>query len=1367
MAIIAISAYSTPSKPVVMFRLDDVQSWWCEDIAQTVVHQFLSANVPINLGVIGKNLDQSSSMVSFLQSLSGNPLVEFSSHSQKHETFAGQTQTWQEYDLQESISTIHSVTGISPNSFIPPFNAYDDVTFDALNNVGMNIMSGECVWYPEGSEYYGTPVYCPDGSDVVAPNIMVDGVYSLPTGAVLGGLDYWTDYLLPPSLSSALGWINAQIERQGFSVVMLHPVEFATSTDCSVQNTHKLAALQRLLMYGQQHWDIRTFTDGAMQISSQVPTPSPSIPPTTKHPSVSPSPTPSPTPTRPKVAFRLENVQAWWCEDVFQAVVNEFISYNLPLTIGFIGSYLDQSASMVSYLQSIAGNPLIDYASNSLEFESFEGKTLSWQEDDLKQSKSIIESVVSGYAVSFIPPFNRYDHNTITAMKNQAYDLISSKCNWNRQTSPNAGTPIDCTEGDDVVAPNIIMDGVYHLPAGAVMGDDLYWSDPSRPASLEYSLSWIESQLANQGFSVVRLQPVEFSGDSTCSTVNADKIDVLRELLNYTACHYNSFNLQGLADALTQDMGTFAPTPAATLNPSALPTYSPTHAPAPTLTLMEDFDSLAKWEEHIDGETGIVSLTPASSKEEGYVSFDLSYCPTCYSSQIKLASHLRSLVIPDNEGVHWIGFRMRIPGSWEHDGISELAYLMELMRGDRVDDTHPLLALAMYKGTKLYIQSCGAELPTDAPTCQHQEVYDVKKNVWTNWVIRINLNCDKNKVGSVEVWVDGESVFNKRPRFTSFCDENPPYVKLGISNVAWRRKEESPTLCPAGFDGGYFNERCYKFISAKDDWNDAKATCEARGGWLATIDDKDTYEYIESTFNPTQTSIFWIGYSDMAHEKNWVWENGESTGYTMWDSGEPNNYYGKSDCAIIYSNGKMRDRVCSDKYDFLCETYSNEASEETEISLSCPEGFEGGYHDGFCYKISSDKEKWDDAKDECEEAGGWLATIPDESTYKYITKTFGVGARGTYWLGYNDIAHEGSWVYDHDGSTGYALWDRYEPSGGSSDCAIVYCGSKMRDRKCSDKNYFLCQTKAVEPTPRDDDGDVGSCCSSEFSSGYYDNKCYGFVSAKDDWKDAKATCEARGGWLATIPDEDTYKYIERMFNPRSTCTFWLGYNDIDHEGTWEWENGLSVGYTDWDKGEPNNSGGRSDCAILYGTGKMRDRQCTDKYQFLCQSDATCPSNDDSPTETGGYSVQFSDLNVGNDDSCYNEVYTGDISSRTCTHVYSDTSSDTSSTSTESSGSSSDHELLLGTFVLLTILVVAILVAGLYVLRRNSRDDGNNPDPSRRSSRLPSTPFVTVESGLSRSSKDRKSSFTTDNIMTKSPYQFEQFKNPVHEDEEHL
>merc|ERR1712000_639648 len=121
-----------------------------------------------------------------------------------------------------------------------------------------------------------------------------------------------------------------------------------------------------------------------------------------------------------------------------------------------------------------------------------------------------------------------------------------------------------------------------------------------------------------------------------------------------------------------------------------------------------------------------------------------------------------------------------------------------------------------------------------------------------------------------------------------------------------------------------------------------------------------------------------------------------------------------------------------------------------------------------------------------------------------------------------------------------------------------------------------------------------------------------------------------------------------------------------------------------------------------------------------------------------------------------------ISSRTCTHVYSDTSSDTSSTSTESSGSSSDHELLLGTFVLLTILVV-----GLYVLRKNSRDDGNNPDPSRRSSRLPSTPFVTVESGLSRSSKDRKSSFTTDNIMTKSPYQFEQFKNPVHEDEEHL
>jgi hypothetical protein len=46
---------------------------------------------------------------------------------------------------------------------------------------------------------------------VVAPDIVRGGVHMLPTGAVLGGIDYWTNFLLNASLAEAINWIELQI----------------------------------------------------------------------------------------------------------------------------------------------------------------------------------------------------------------------------------------------------------------------------------------------------------------------------------------------------------------------------------------------------------------------------------------------------------------------------------------------------------------------------------------------------------------------------------------------------------------------------------------------------------------------------------------------------------------------------------------------------------------------------------------------------------------------------------------------------------------------------------------------------------------------------------------------------------------------------------------------------------------------------------------------------------------------------------------------------------------------------------------------------------------------------------------------------
>ena len=130
---------------------------------------------------------------------------------------------------------------------------------------------------------------------------------------------------------------------------MLHPVEFATSNACTDLN-NKFTQLREVFAYGRDKWDFMTFADQKAAITgtatTAVPTASPTLSPT-KAPSLTVAPTieptipvtPSPTSSvaRPAVSFRLDDVQAWWCEEIVKDVVDEFLAEGVPINLGLIG----------------------------------------------------------------------------------------------------------------------------------------------------------------------------------------------------------------------------------------------------------------------------------------------------------------------------------------------------------------------------------------------------------------------------------------------------------------------------------------------------------------------------------------------------------------------------------------------------------------------------------------------------------------------------------------------------------------------------------------------------------------------------------------------------------------------------------------------------------------------------------------------------------------------------------------------------------------------------------------------------------------------------------------------------------------------
>eukprot|EP00602_Paraphysomonas_sp_CaronLab_P002858 CAMPEP_0185029044 /NCGR_PEP_ID=MMETSP1103-20130426/15118_1 /TAXON_ID=36769 /ORGANISM="Paraphysomonas bandaiensis, Strain Caron Lab Isolate" /LENGTH=301 /DNA_ID=CAMNT_0027563653 /DNA_START=46 /DNA_END=948 /DNA_ORIENTATION=+ len=253
--------------PAVVIRLDDVLTFWCEEMSKAAIEATISMDVPISMGVIGVDLDKHQSFASYLRKVAENDLVEVLSHSYSHDVYAGSTLEWQENDLNDAQDIIEDVTRQSPVTFIPPTNVYDSNTLKALReHETIRVMSAQCSW---SRTEPGETVVCGDGSDVVAPNITYDGLYMLPAGAVLGDTGYWNNYLLPANASIAADWIEAQIAAQGFSVLMLHPVEFATESTCTNLDTEKIAALQEVIRYGQGRWQFLSFTDAVEYISGE------------------------------------------------------------------------------------------------------------------------------------------------------------------------------------------------------------------------------------------------------------------------------------------------------------------------------------------------------------------------------------------------------------------------------------------------------------------------------------------------------------------------------------------------------------------------------------------------------------------------------------------------------------------------------------------------------------------------------------------------------------------------------------------------------------------------------------------------------------------------------------------------------------------------------------------------------------------------------------------------------------------------------------------------------------------------------------------------------------------------------------------
>lgn len=233
----------------VAFRLDDLQADVQNANSQRVSDVFLDRKVRLTTGIITRfftaGFGATEVAIGNAQKAAGN---ELANHTVSHEISLASTEAEIIAEVGPAQTDIDTVWGVTPVTYIVPHYEYGEATIDAMKGLPpLSIVSGRCAW-SHGSTTAEHPKYClPDDDVTVAGGIVQEGIARLPAGAVLGcDADYFDAWGADVSTECALGWMDAQLENQSFSVLVLHPQEF-TSED-------HWTALDGVLDHAEANW---------------------------------------------------------------------------------------------------------------------------------------------------------------------------------------------------------------------------------------------------------------------------------------------------------------------------------------------------------------------------------------------------------------------------------------------------------------------------------------------------------------------------------------------------------------------------------------------------------------------------------------------------------------------------------------------------------------------------------------------------------------------------------------------------------------------------------------------------------------------------------------------------------------------------------------------------------------------------------------------------------------------------------------------------------------------------------------------------------------------------------------------------------
>lgn len=474
----------------VAFRLDDTQDYFLNGAQIDILNMFAQKQSSLTIGIIANVFGDDQKLVSLIKDMlvNGNFDLEIANHSWTHRMMTVLTKDQQADDFAKSNKKIHNVLGVTPTTFIPPENLYNDDTLAILKQNNFTQISSHTLTSK-------------------APPFQKSSLYYFPAATQTSILDRQEANWKVQSIDKVLDEINESLFNYGYAVVMMHPHEFSTYSDGVYQNKVNQTQVQQLglLIDKVKSQGLKIVTiDEISSFDKPVPQKQPT------------AITPKEPLTCNCVAFRMDNIQDFYLNDVQNTAISKFGEKNTPLTISIIGKFFGSDPKTVNLIKEKIQNktPLIKIANRGWEYVDHATYDKDKQAASIQKTNDKILRVLAIKPVTFVPPLDSFNKETIEATAQSKMPYFSASI---------------------VKDPPPYTDSLKHIPSTSLFAN-LIDDDPFYTGTIpQKALTKIKSNISQYGYAVISLQSQDFAAKDdgmSKNEVNSSKLQLLDVILD-------------------------------------------------------------------------------------------------------------------------------------------------------------------------------------------------------------------------------------------------------------------------------------------------------------------------------------------------------------------------------------------------------------------------------------------------------------------------------------------------------------------------------------------------------------------------------------------------------------------------------------------------------------------------------------------------------------------------------------------------------------------------------------------------------------------------------------------------------------------